>query len=64
MRLADRGLLGTAWESAPRAGCPPRHLYRLTGPGRALAGELPAPAEREAPPATSRVRPRPSWEGA
>jgi PadR family transcriptional regulator, regulatory protein PadR len=42
MRLADRGLLDTAWESETPAGRPPRHLYRLTGPGRVLAGELAA----------------------
>jgi PadR family transcriptional regulator, regulatory protein PadR len=42
MRLADRGLLETAWETDPPAGRPPRHLYRLTGPGRALAGRLAA----------------------
>lgn len=47
MRLADRGLLETAWETDPPAGRPPRHLYRLTGPGRALAGDL-AAAEAEA----------------
>jgi PadR family transcriptional regulator PadR len=40
MRLADRGLLETAWERDVPAGRPPRHLYRLTGPGRVLAGEL------------------------
>ena len=42
MRLADRGLLETAWERDAPAGRPPRHLYRLTGPGRALAAELAA----------------------
>jgi PadR family transcriptional regulator, regulatory protein PadR len=42
MRLADRGLLETAWERDLPAGRPPRHLYRLTGPGRALAAELAA----------------------
>ena len=63
MRLADRGLLETTWESAPPPGRPPRHLYRLTGPGRTLAGELAATAE-EATPAPRRVRPRPGLEGA
>jgi PadR family transcriptional regulator, regulatory protein PadR len=42
MRLADRGLLETTWERDAPAGRPPRHLYRLTGPGRALAAELAA----------------------
>ena len=32
MRLADRSLLDTAWETA-EAGRPPRHMYRLTGDG-------------------------------
>ena len=47
MRLADRGLLETAWDTDVPTGRPPRHLYRLTGPGRALAAELAAaPARR------------------
>jgi PadR family transcriptional regulator, regulatory protein PadR len=40
MRLADRGLLETSWDTEVPAGRPPRHLYRLTGSGRALATEL------------------------
>ena len=32
MRLADRSLLDTAWETA-EAGRPPRHMYRLTADG-------------------------------
>lgn len=44
IRLADRGMLETSWESDAPAGRPPRHLYRLTGPGRATAAELVAPA--------------------
>jgi PadR family transcriptional regulator, regulatory protein PadR len=47
MRLADRGLLETTWDTEVPAGRPPRHLYRLTGPGRTLAAELAAaPARR------------------
>ena len=42
IRLADRGLLETAWESQAPNGRPPRHQYRLTGPGRTLAAELAA----------------------
>jgi PadR family transcriptional regulator PadR len=42
MRLADRGLLETTWDTDVPAGRPPRHLYRLTGSGRALATELAA----------------------
>jgi PadR family transcriptional regulator, regulatory protein PadR len=66
MRLADRGLLETTWESEAPAGRPPRHLYRLTGPGRVLAAELatapsaPATAAR----AAGRVGRRPRLEGA
>jgi len=40
MRLTDRGLLETTWDTDVPAGRPPRHLYRLTGSGRALAAEL------------------------
>jgi len=61
MRLADRGLLETSWETDAPAGRPPRHLYRLTGPGLALAAELAGQASRAATkPTTSRLR----WEGA
>jgi len=61
MRLADRGLLATAWETDAPPGRPPRHLYRLTGPGRAVAAELAVPA---ATPAAGRVGLRPRREGA
>jgi PadR family transcriptional regulator PadR len=65
MRLADRGLLETAWESAAPAGRPPRHLYRLTGPGRVLAAELAAApsAPAKAARAAGRVGRRPRLEG-
>jgi PadR family transcriptional regulator, regulatory protein PadR len=63
MRLADRGLLETAWERGAPPGRPPRHLYRLTGPGLELAAGLGAPAADPAIPASpARLRPRP--EGA
>jgi PadR family transcriptional regulator, regulatory protein PadR len=42
MRLTDRGLLEATWDTDVPAGRPPRHLYRLTGSGRALATELAA----------------------
>jgi DNA-binding PadR family transcriptional regulator len=42
MRLADRGLLETSWETELQPRHRPRHRYRLTGPGRVLAGELAA----------------------
>jgi DNA-binding PadR family transcriptional regulator len=66
MRLADRGLLETTWETQAPAGRPPRHLYRLTGPGRVLAEELAAAAEA-VPARTARGggarRGRPGLEG-
>jgi PadR family transcriptional regulator PadR len=37
MRLAERGCLETRWVEPERAGRPPRHTYRLTAEGRALA---------------------------
>ena len=43
MRLADRGLLESTWDTDIPSGRPPRHLYRLTGTGRALATELAQP---------------------
>jgi PadR family transcriptional regulator, regulatory protein PadR len=42
MWLADRGLLETTWDTGVPAGRPPRHRYRLSGSGRALATELAA----------------------
>ena len=33
VRLSDRDLLESRWETDPPVGRPPRHLYRLTGPG-------------------------------
>jgi PadR family transcriptional regulator PadR len=44
MRLSDQGLLEARWQEAPRPGLPPRHVYRLTARGLALAHEQ----EREA----------------
>ena len=66
MRLADRGLLESTWEREVPSGRPPRHLYRLTGPGRALAAELASVAARQVGPAGARSNPRPgpSWGGA
>jgi PadR family transcriptional regulator, regulatory protein PadR len=66
MRLADSGLLETAWETEGPGGRRPRHRYRLTGPGRALAGELaagppPRPTPARAVGGTGR---RPGLEGA
>src|SRR5262245_48685026 len=63
MRLADRGLLETAWDTDVPAGRPPRHIYRLTGSGRALARELVAtvPAGTKA---SQRTDPKLRWQGA
>jgi PadR family transcriptional regulator, regulatory protein PadR len=44
MRLSDQGLLEAHWQDAQRPGLPPRHVYRLTARGLALANEQ----EREA----------------
>jgi PadR family transcriptional regulator, regulatory protein PadR len=62
MGLADRGLLEATWEAGVPAGQPPRHRYRLTGPGRALAAGLaaapPAPAKPDGPVGALGRRPR------
>src|SRR5262245_3781349 len=58
MRLADRGLLETAWERDVPAGRPPRHLYRLTDQGLELAAELAAPPKSGAKAGRDRLRPR------
>jgi DNA-binding PadR family transcriptional regulator len=62
MRLADRGLLETAWESDAPAGRPPRHLYRLTGLGVELAAEIAAAPDCAVTGKWARLRPR--MEGA
>ena len=61
VRLADRALLETSWETDAPTDRPPRHLYRLTGAGRALATEL-----AKAPPrrATILRGSEPRWLGA
>ena len=59
IRLADRGLLETSWEAERMPGRPARHLYRLTGAGRAYAGSAAAAAPASAPapaPASRRSR--------
>jgi len=60
VRLADRGLLETTWEADAPAGRPPRHLYRLTGSGRAFATEWAHVTPRPAPLAR---RSEPRWLG-
>src|SRR5882724_13342073 len=39
MRLSEQGLLESRWQEPERPGLPPRHVYRLTAPGLALAQE-------------------------
>ncbi len=51
MRLSDRQLLEARWESDPPPGRPPRHLYRLTGPGLEHAAASTASTARPARPA-------------
>jgi DNA-binding PadR family transcriptional regulator len=65
IRLTDRGLLETSWETDRVPGRPARHLYRLTVAGRAYANSAAAaaPATTVAPTTTAR-RSRPRLEGA
>lgn len=55
VRLSDRELLESRWETDPPPGRPPRHLYRLTARGLefadAHAGTRAAPAPRRRLPA-------------
>jgi PadR family transcriptional regulator PadR len=39
IRLSEQGLLDSRWKDAERPGRPPRHVYRLTATGLALARE-------------------------
>jgi len=39
MRLSEQGLMESRWQQSERPGLPPRHMYRLTSSGRALARE-------------------------
>jgi PadR family transcriptional regulator PadR len=50
MRLHDRGLLDSSWESQAASGRPPRHLYRLSAAGLdfAAAHSATEPARRRA----------------
>jgi DNA-binding PadR family transcriptional regulator len=58
IRLADRGLLETSWETAIPPGRPPRHLYRLSSTGLGLAEELAAGRASAARLKRGRLRPR------
>jgi PadR family transcriptional regulator PadR len=57
MRLSDRGLLESTWEEQPPRGRPPRHLYRLTAAGVAVASER-ANRPRASAERARRLRPR------
>lgn len=48
MRMADEGLVEVEWREPAQAGRPPRHVYRLTASGVALAAS--ARAEAAPPP--------------
>jgi PadR family transcriptional regulator PadR len=50
IRLRDRGLLESTWETEQPQGRPPRHLYRLTTAGLDLAAEFVGHAEAASPP--------------
>ncbi|MEH6791736.1 PadR family transcriptional regulator [Parasphingorhabdus sp.] len=55
-RLADQALLESQWQEAPVDGHPPRHMYRLTDSGRALATDL-ARDDRGRPQPALRAKP-------
>ncbi len=40
MRMGDQGLVEAQWQEPTRPGRPPRHAYRLTGAGLALAQSI------------------------
>ncbi len=40
IRLAERGVVETAWESEPPQGRPPRHLYRLSRTGAEVVTDV------------------------
>ena len=47
MRLSEQGLLELRWQEPERPGLPPRHVYRLTAAGLALAQEQEAAARAD-----------------
>jgi DNA-binding PadR family transcriptional regulator len=44
IRLTERGMVETSWETDPPRGRPARHLYRLSTAGAELARTVAAPA--------------------
>lgn len=53
IRLSEQGLLASRWVDPDRPGKPPRHAYRLTAAGVALAHSLAAAASPRLAGATS-----------
>lgn len=53
MRLSDQGLLDSEWRQPLQPGRPPRHAYRLTDAGAALArqraADSPTPVDEAGP---------------
>ncbi|WP_082443415.1 MULTISPECIES: PadR family transcriptional regulator [unclassified Sphingomonas] len=51
MRMTDQGLVEAEWRAPAQIGRPPRHVYRLTASGFALAlelaGDMPVPSGKE-----------------
>jgi DNA-binding PadR family transcriptional regulator len=64
IRLADRGLLETSWESQHVPGRPARHMYRLTGAGREYARSTAVDIATADPKVPAARRPRLRLEGA
>ncbi len=60
MRLHERGLVETTWETDPPAGRPARHLYRLSDAGAKFAEELRATAAAKTPATRKAQSPRPA----
>jgi PadR family transcriptional regulator PadR len=57
IRLAERGLVETAWEQDTPSGRPPRHLYRLSSDGAEYVRVLQASSTPTAAPRTRVSRP-------
>jgi PadR family transcriptional regulator, regulatory protein PadR len=49
MRMTDQGLVEAEWREPAQPGRPPRHAYRLTAAGFALALERPGDSEAHPP---------------
>lgn len=60
MRLSEQRLLDTDWEPSEEPGRPPRHTYRLTADGVALAEQRLATRAAQSTPAPGRRRPGPA----